>query len=70
MTRSCCCLSRNQTIRCGILDHPVFLARSPAVLLVADVSVMAQALVAQPGSKASDDNPTDDDPDLLNFDVT
>jgi hypothetical protein len=30
---------------------------------------MAQALVAQPGSKASDDNLVDDDPDLLNFDA-
>jgi hypothetical protein len=28
-----------------------------------------QALVAQPGSKASNDNLTDDDPDLLHFDV-
>jgi hypothetical protein len=27
----------------------------------------AQALVAQPRSKASDDNLADDDPDLLNF---
>jgi hypothetical protein len=27
---------------------------------------MAQALVARPGSKASDDNLGDDDPDLLN----
>jgi hypothetical protein len=27
----------------------------------------AQALVAQSGSKASDDAPVDDDPDLLNF---
>jgi hypothetical protein len=30
---------------------------------------MAQALVARPGSKASDDNLVDDDPDLLNFDA-
>jgi hypothetical protein len=28
---------------------------------------MAQALVAQPGCKASKDNPTDDEPNLLNF---
>jgi hypothetical protein len=28
-----------------------------------------QALVARPGSKAPDDNFTDGDPDLLNFDV-
>jgi hypothetical protein len=27
----------------------------------------AQALVARPGSKALDNNPADDDPDLLNF---
>jgi hypothetical protein len=27
------------------------------------------ALVAQPGSKALDDNPTDDDLDLLNFSI-
>jgi hypothetical protein len=30
---------------------------------------MTRALVAQPGSKASNDNLTDDDPDLLHFDV-
>jgi hypothetical protein len=28
---------------------------------------MAQELVARPGSKASDDNFADDDPNLLNF---
>jgi hypothetical protein len=28
---------------------------------------MTWALVARPGSKALDDNPADDDPDLLNF---
>jgi hypothetical protein len=28
---------------------------------------MTRALVARPGSKASDGNPTDNDPDLLNF---
>jgi hypothetical protein len=28
-----------------------------------------QALVARPGSKAPDDNFTDSDPDLLNFDA-
>jgi hypothetical protein len=28
---------------------------------------MAQALVAQPGGKALDDNLSDDDPSLLNF---
>jgi hypothetical protein len=27
----------------------------------------AQALVARPGSKTLDNNPADDDPDLLNF---
>jgi hypothetical protein len=31
---------------------------------------MAQVLVAQPGSKVPDDNLADDDPDLLNFDMT
>jgi hypothetical protein len=30
---------------------------------------MAQALVARPQSKASNDNLTDDDPDLLNFNM-
>jgi hypothetical protein len=30
----------------------------------------AQALVARSGSKASDDNLADDDPELLNFHVT
>jgi hypothetical protein len=29
----------------------------------------AQALVARPGSKASNDNLADDDPNLLNFDM-
>jgi hypothetical protein len=45
MTRSCYYFLGNWTIWFGVPDHSVFLSQNPAVLLVADVSVMAVSYV-------------------------
>jgi hypothetical protein len=45
LTRSCCCLRRNRTLRFGVLDHPVFLSWGPSVLLVSDAPITATPCV-------------------------
>jgi hypothetical protein len=44
-TRSRCYFLGNRTIRFGVLGHPIFLSWNLAVLLVADVSIMAVSCV-------------------------